>query len=92
MTDTTSTIEQTTAIAVGHPLSPFLGDPVSTPIKPVFCNACGKSMQDPATGTNHIGISFSLTGIAPVLIDPYKPGVTYSVCYPCWMKAFGIKP
>jgi hypothetical protein len=92
MTPTTPTVEKTTGLTVGPSISPFLGDPISSPVKPVFCGACGKSMQDPKTDMNVIGMSFKLPYVSPTLLDPYKPEVIYSICFPCWMKSLGIKP
>lgn len=83
-----ATIEKTTALEItaGAALS------VPCPVPPIFCTACGKSMQDPKTGTNIIGMSFRLEQIPAELIAPFKNGVSYCLCYPCWMKNLGIKP
>lgn len=84
----TGTIEQATALAVNPPPTE---SPCTHAFKPIFCDSCGRSMQD-EKGANYIGVQFKATDIPAALLAPYRSDVTYSVCWACWMKSLGIKP
>ena len=67
--------------------------------EPKYCNKCGKNMVSEDGKESLEGLQIKISAESAeneqFFIDqmyPYKLDKIYSICFPCWLDSFGIKP